>query len=129
MTMRGKEQLLYMGQPFVFEKLVLTPAGQSKKIWRCNQWWNQKCRARVYTIEGQITPLNRFHTHREIVKRKQRVVKRKNADGVASQVKTLQVPLTTTNTTIVISNSSSTLVEGQSLKEQRGLKKIDLSRY
>ncbi|XP_041765360.1 uncharacterized protein LOC121590061 [Anopheles merus] len=75
-TMRGKEQLVYKGQPFVFEKLVLTTGGQSKKIWRCNQWWNQKCRARVYTIDDHITPLNRYHTHSDIVKRKQRVVKR-----------------------------------------------------
>uniref|UniRef100_A0A182QDE8 BEN domain-containing protein n=1 Tax=Anopheles farauti TaxID=69004 RepID=A0A182QDE8_9DIPT len=77
-TMRGKEQLLYMGQPFVFEKLVLTTMGERKKIWRCNQWWNQKCRARVYTVDRVITPLNRYHTHKDIVKRKQRVVKRNN---------------------------------------------------
>uniref|UniRef100_A0A182S6H5 BEN domain-containing protein n=1 Tax=Anopheles maculatus TaxID=74869 RepID=A0A182S6H5_9DIPT len=83
-TMRGKEQLIYMGQPFVFEKLVLAHGGQSKKIWRCNQWWNQKCRARVYTIDRQITPLNRYHTHVDIVKRKQRVVKRdKNSNSSA----------------------------------------------
>uniref|UniRef100_A0A182MES3 BEN domain-containing protein n=1 Tax=Anopheles culicifacies TaxID=139723 RepID=A0A182MES3_9DIPT len=75
-TMRGKEQLVYMGQPFVFEKLVLTHAGQPKKIWRCNQWWNQKCRARVYTIDRHITTLNGYHTHAEIVTRKQRVAKR-----------------------------------------------------
>uniref|UniRef100_A0A182PMZ2 FLYWCH-type domain-containing protein n=1 Tax=Anopheles epiroticus TaxID=199890 RepID=A0A182PMZ2_9DIPT len=79
-TMRGKEQLVYKGQPFVFEKLVLTATGQSKKIWRCNQWWNQKCRARVYTIDDHITPLNRYHTHSDIVKRKQRVAKRDKSD-------------------------------------------------
>lgn len=76
-TMRGKEQLLYLGQPFVFEKLVVTSTAQSKKIWRCNQWWNQKCRARVYTIGNLITPLNRYHTHSDIVKRKRRVTKKK----------------------------------------------------
>ncbi|XP_055616840.1 modifier of mdg4-like isoform X8 [Toxorhynchites rutilus septentrionalis] len=76
-TMRGKEQLLYLGQPFVFEKLVITSTAQSKKIWRCNQWWNQKCRARVYTIGNLITPLNRYHTHSDIVKRKRRVTKKK----------------------------------------------------
>uniref|UniRef100_A0A182JNK2 FLYWCH-type domain-containing protein n=1 Tax=Anopheles christyi TaxID=43041 RepID=A0A182JNK2_9DIPT len=80
-TMRGKEQLVYKGQPFVFEKLVLTSTGQPKKIWRCNQWWNQKCRARVYTIDDHITPLNRYHTHSDIVKRKQRVVKRDKSDS------------------------------------------------
>ncbi|XP_052567428.1 uncharacterized protein LOC128093746 [Culex pipiens pallens] len=79
MTMRGKEQLLYLGQPFVFEKLVVTPTAEPKKIWRCNQWWNQKCRARVYTIGNVITPLNRYHTHSDIVKRKRRVTKKKVA--------------------------------------------------
>ncbi|XP_035900365.1 modifier of mdg4-like isoform X2 [Anopheles stephensi] len=78
-TMRGKEQLIYMGQPFVFEKLVLTHGSESKKIWRCNQWWNQRCRARVYTIDRQVTPLNRYHTHVDIVKRKQRVVRRERS--------------------------------------------------
>uniref|UniRef100_A0A182HJU4 BEN domain-containing protein n=1 Tax=Anopheles arabiensis TaxID=7173 RepID=A0A182HJU4_ANOAR len=87
-TMRGKEQLVYKGQPFVFEKLVLTTGGQSKKIWRCNQWWNQKCRARVYTIDDHITPLNRYHTHSDIVKRKQRVVKR---DKTLNQPATVSV--------------------------------------
>ncbi|XP_021693981.1 modifier of mdg4 isoform X19 [Aedes aegypti] len=76
-TMRGKEQLLYLGQPFVFEKLVITQNAIPKKIWRCNQWWNQKCRARVYTIENVITPLNRYHTHSDIIKRKRRVTKKK----------------------------------------------------
>lgn len=76
-TMRGKEQLLYLGQPFVFEKLVVTQHAQPKKIWRCNQWWNQKCRARVYTLGNVITPLNRYHTHSDIVKRKRRVTKKK----------------------------------------------------
>ncbi|XP_049532486.1 modifier of mdg4-like isoform X22 [Anopheles darlingi] len=76
-TMRGKQQLLYHGQPFVFEKSVPSQEGpgEPKKIWRCNQWWNQKCRARVYTIAKRVTPLNGFHTHRDIVKRKQRVIK------------------------------------------------------
>ncbi|XP_053667387.1 uncharacterized protein LOC128717110 [Anopheles marshallii] len=93
-TMRGKEQLLYMGQPFVFEKLVLTHSGQSKKIWRCNQWWNQKCRARVYTIDRQITPLNGYHTHAEIVKRKQRVVRR-DKTATSSETVTSNVKMTT----------------------------------
>lgn len=75
--MRGKEQLLYLGQPFVFEKLVVMQNSTAKKIWRCNQWWNQKCRARVYTIGNVITPLNRYHTHSDIIKRKRRVTKKK----------------------------------------------------
>ncbi|XP_062556441.1 modifier of mdg4-like isoform X20 [Armigeres subalbatus] len=77
-TMRGKQQLLYLGQPFVFEKLVVIKNSTPKKIWRCNQWWNQKCRARVFTIGSEITPLNRFHTHSEIVKRKQREARKKS---------------------------------------------------
>ncbi|XP_058130357.1 modifier of mdg4-like isoform X8 [Anopheles ziemanni] len=80
-TMRGKEQLLYLGQPFVFEKLAQRPGGPPKKIWRCNQWWNQKCRARVYTVDRQITPLNRYHTHTNIVKRKQRITKARPANN------------------------------------------------
>jgi FLYWCH zinc finger domain len=75
-TTRGKTQLLYLGQPFVFEKDV---KGQSnkveKKIWRCNQWWNEKCRARVYTVSDRITPLNKFHTHSHVINRKPRVSK------------------------------------------------------
>ncbi|XP_035777049.1 modifier of mdg4-like isoform X29 [Anopheles albimanus] len=74
-TMRGKQQLLYHGQPFVFEKEVPQGSAEPKQIWRCNQWWNQKCRARVYTIAKLVTPLNGYHTHSDIVKRKQRVVK------------------------------------------------------
>ncbi|XP_050084776.1 modifier of mdg4-like isoform X14 [Anopheles aquasalis] len=74
-TMRGKQQLLYHGQPFVFEKEVPQRSAEPKQIWRCNQWWNQKCRARVYTVAKKVTPLNGYHTHSDIVKRKQRVVK------------------------------------------------------
>lgn len=76
-TTRGREQLLFCGQPFVYEKCVILPDGTEKKLWRCNQWWNQKCRARVYTIDDVITPLNKYHTHEDIVKRKKRVAKKK----------------------------------------------------
>lgn len=72
--MRGKDQLLYLGQPFIFEKNVKSQCYE-KKIWRCNQWWNQKCRARVYTIENLITPINKFHTHEDVITRKQRTKK------------------------------------------------------
>lgn len=82
--MRGKEQLIYMGQPFIFEKLIHDKNGQLKKIWRCNQWWNEKCRARVYTIDKFITPLNKFHTHTEVIKRKQRIGKK---EKLAKRVK------------------------------------------
>lgn len=70
-TMRGKLQLVYQGQPFVFEK-VIKQGIQEKKVWRCNQWWNEKCRSRVYTMNNMVTPLNRFHTHEDIIKRKKR---------------------------------------------------------
>lgn len=69
--MRGKLQLIYQGQPFVFEK-VIKQGTLEKKIWRCNQWWNEKCRSRVYTVNNTVTPLNRFHTHEDIIKRKKR---------------------------------------------------------
>lgn len=47
-----------------------------RKIWRCNQWWNEKCRARVYTINDRITPMNKFHTHSHVINRKPRVSKK-----------------------------------------------------
>lgn len=51
-----------------------------KKLWRCNQWWNKRCRARVYTINNVVKTLNKFHTHEEIIKRKKRVAKKKQAE-------------------------------------------------
>lgn len=74
-TSRGRVQLIYGGQPFIFEKNLKLPTGEEKKYWRCNQWWNQKCRSRVFTINDAVVPLNRYHTHEEIVKRKKRVRK------------------------------------------------------
>lgn len=71
--------MIFCGQPFVYEKRVVLPNGTEKKLWRCNQWWNQKCRARVYTIDDVITPLNKYHTHEDIVKRKKRVAKKRDA--------------------------------------------------
>uniref|UniRef100_A0A182Y4F0 BEN domain-containing protein n=1 Tax=Anopheles stephensi TaxID=30069 RepID=A0A182Y4F0_ANOST len=115
-TMRGKEQLIYMGQPFVFEKLVLTHGGESKKIWRCNQWWNQRCRARVYTIDRQVTPLNRYHTHVDIVKRKQRVVRReRSGTGGCGTINATKV---TTAGTPVATKSANTAVHGQQPQQQ-----------
>lgn len=78
-TTRGKTQLLYLGQPFVFEKDVKGSNNKvERKIWRCNQWWNEKCRARVYTLNERITPLNKFHTHSHVINRKPRVSKKKS---------------------------------------------------
>lgn len=37
-TTRGKEQLLFRGQPFIYEKSMRLPTGNTKKLWRCNQW-------------------------------------------------------------------------------------------
>ncbi|XP_059219145.1 uncharacterized protein LOC131995132, partial [Stomoxys calcitrans] len=78
-TSRGRIQLIYGGQPFIFEKKIKLPTNEEKKYWRCNQWWNQKCRSRVCTINDMVLPLNRYHTHEEIVRRKKRV--RKNVAG------------------------------------------------
>ncbi|XP_026845151.1 GATA-type transcription factor SRE1 [Drosophila persimilis] len=66
-------QLIYGGQPFIFEKTLKLSSGEEKRYWRCNQWWNQKCRSRVFTVNDIVCPLNRFHTHEEIVRRKKRV--------------------------------------------------------
>lgn len=77
-TSRGRIQLIYCGQPFIFEKTLKLETGEEKKYWRCNQWWNQKCRSRVYTVNNVITPLNSQHTHVDIVRRKKRVRKQKN---------------------------------------------------
>lgn len=74
-TSRGRIQLIYGGQPFIFEKKIKLPTNEEKKYWRCNQWWNQKCRSRVCTINDMVLPLNRYHTHEEIVRRKKRVRK------------------------------------------------------
>lgn len=37
-TTRGKDQLLFCGQPFIYEKCIRLQSGESKKLWRCNQW-------------------------------------------------------------------------------------------
>lgn len=37
-TTRGKEQLIFCGQPFIYEKGVRLTNGHMKKHWRCNQW-------------------------------------------------------------------------------------------
>lgn len=76
-TTRGKEQLIFCGQPFIYEKRVHLADGEVKKLWRCNQWWNKRCRARVYTIRDIVTPLNKYHTHEDIIRRKKRIAKKK----------------------------------------------------
>lgn len=71
-----------MGQPFVFEKDKKGNNEETvKKIWRCNQWWNEKCRARVYTVGDRITPLNKFHTHSHVINRKPRKSKKDPSDA------------------------------------------------
>ncbi|XP_031625135.1 modifier of mdg4-like isoform X9 [Contarinia nasturtii] len=79
-TTRGKEQLIFMGQPFIYEKSIRLPDGETKKLWRCNQWWNKKCRARVFTIADKVTPLQLYHKHTEIIYRKKRVTKKRSDD-------------------------------------------------
>lgn len=41
-TTRGKDQLLYCGQPYVYEKRIMLPDGQLKRLWRCNQWYENR---------------------------------------------------------------------------------------
>jgi hypothetical protein len=91
--MRGKTQLLYLGQPFIFEKTIRAQDGNERNIWRCNQWWNEKCRARVYTVDNKITPLNKYHTHSEIINRKRRVVKKKDGPVKAEPSETVSVTI------------------------------------
>lgn len=43
--------------------------------------WNKKCRARVFTIGDIVTPLNKYHTHEDIIHRKKRVSKRVMLSG------------------------------------------------
>lgn len=83
-TSRGRIQLIYGGQPFIFEKKIKLATNEEKKYWRCNQWWNQKCRSRVCTINDMVFPLNRYHTHEEIVRRKKRVRKNVPNDKVVA---------------------------------------------
>lgn len=82
-TTRGREQLIFCGQPYVYEKRVILSNGEVKRLWRCNQWWNKRCRARVYTINNRVTPLNKYHTHEDIIKRKKRTTKKKVASAAA----------------------------------------------
>lgn len=44
-------------------------------FFRCR--WNKKCRARVYTVEDTVTPLNKYHTHEDVIHRKKRVAKKR----------------------------------------------------
>lgn len=75
--MRGKTQLLYNGQPYIYEKVINNQDGSERKFWRCNQWWNHKCRARLFTVQNRIRHLNKVHTHSDVIKRKRRVVRKK----------------------------------------------------
>lgn len=84
-TTRGREQLVFCGQPFVYEKQNTLPNGDVKKLWRCNQWWNKRCRARVYTVNNVVSTLNKYHTHEEIIKRKKRVSKPKKEKNDANE--------------------------------------------
>ncbi|XP_075153200.1 uncharacterized protein LOC142226845 isoform X1 [Haematobia irritans] len=98
-TSRGRIQLIYGGQPFIFEKKIKLPNNEEKKYWRCNQWWNQKCRSRVCTINDMVLPLNRYHTHEEIVRRKKRVRKNVSSTG--------QTPDKTNNKSSVVEATTS----------------------
>ena len=100
--------MIYGGQPFIFEKKIKLATNEEKKYWRCNQWWNQKCRSRVCTINDMVIPLNRYHTHEEIVRRKKRV--RKNVPTTNMQDKiTIK-----TEPNVSVGNSPSTTGGGNS---------------
>lgn len=75
--MRGKDQVIYHGQPFILDKDIRLKDGALKRVWRCNQWWSGKCRARIFTVGLQVFPLKREHTHLEVVMRKKRETKPK----------------------------------------------------
>lgn len=81
-TMRGKEQVIFHGQPFIQDKEVQLKGGITKRIWRCNQWWSGKCRARISTINDAVTILKDEHTHSEVVMRKKRAVRPKGVSLV-----------------------------------------------
>lgn len=84
-TTRGRDQLIFCGQPFIYEKGITLANGTIKKLWRCNQWWNKRCRARMYTIDDAVTPLNKYHTHEDIIRRKKRVSRRKSAVDIVKE--------------------------------------------
>lgn len=94
-TTRGRDQLVFCGQPFIYEKCIVLASGELKKLWRCNQWWNKRCRARVYTVNEIVTPLNKYHTHEDIIRRKKRV---------SRKPKELTATTTTTTTTAAATN-------------------------
>lgn len=57
-TSRGRIQLMYCGQSYYFER-----TSKEKTYWVCSQNRNQNCRARLYTINHIITPVNMQHKH------------------------------------------------------------------
>ena len=71
-TIRGKEKVVYRGQPFAMDATVRMSNGRQKRTWRCSQWWSEKCRARIYTIGDLVFPMKKEHTHQDIIIRKQR---------------------------------------------------------
>lgn len=75
-TCRGRIQLIYCGQPFNFERTSLLHNGEEKTYWRCNQWWSQKCRSRLYTQNHIIVPLNKQHKHNGVVNRPKKKAKK-----------------------------------------------------
>lgn len=76
-TMRGKDQVIYHGQPFILDKDIVLRSGEKKRVWRCNQWWSGKCRARIFTVGDHVWPLKNEHTHTEVIRRKKRVARPK----------------------------------------------------
>lgn len=76
-TTRGKDQVIYHGQPFILDKDITLKSGRKKRVWRCNQWWSGKCRARIFTVGDHVWPLKNEHTHADVITRKKRVARPK----------------------------------------------------
>jgi len=56
-TKKGKDMLCYDGHIFLKEK-----KNDTKSIWKCNQYYKNKCRGRLHQSEGKILN-NADHNH------------------------------------------------------------------
>ncbi|XP_017081896.1 uncharacterized protein LOC108115129 [Drosophila eugracilis] len=126
-TSRGRMQLIYGGQPFIFEKTLKLSSGEEKRFWRCNQWWNQKCRSRVFTINDVVCPLNRFHTHEEIVRRKKRVRRVPPVETIAKATSARQQQQPTQQQQEIQLTSDAMLTNAGAMLEDESPATIDVS--
>lgn len=91
-TMRGKDQVNYHGQPFILERDIKLKNGVMKRVWRCNQWWSGKCRARIFTMGIYVWTLRSDHTHEGVITRKKRLCRAKAAPLVGAAAEAVYVP-------------------------------------